>query len=241
MIDFKGLNFPPIDDEYKQGDDPRTYFTRYENIAEYDKVQVKCWKAGPGPVTLTESGGHQASFEGRRVFPIQFLLRHYPIRGQRHGTRKVFAERKGRFAEKERSKGWHVQYDHIKDDTHSFLRDPAVLHPFDLDRVRHDLLTPEGVLRNLADRLIRADEQIDALGWDKQHLQQQASDLARECEALKAALAERDGDRERLEAQAETLRMALAEREQLMQILLNSRSWRYTAPLRALKRIADRK
>ena len=85
-IDFKALNFPPVDDGYTQGDDPRTYHTRYESVAEYDKVQIKCWKASPAPISLVQSGGHQAWFEGRRRLPIQFLLRHYPIRGQRHGV-----------------------------------------------------------------------------------------------------------------------------------------------------------
>ena len=41
----------------------------------------------------------RARFPGRKVFPIQFLLRHYPIRSQRHGETKVFTERKPRFLE----------------------------------------------------------------------------------------------------------------------------------------------
>jgi len=55
------------------------------------------------------------------------------------------------------------------------------------------------------------------------------------------AIAERDADRESLKAQAEILRAAIAERDQVMQDLLTSRSWRYTHPLRVLKRLTGRK
>ena len=93
-IDFRVFNFPPIDDGFKQGDDPRTYFTHYENAPEFDTLQIKCWKATEMPVSLLPTAGHEAGFAGRRLFPIQFLLRHYPIRGQTHGLKKVFAEGK---------------------------------------------------------------------------------------------------------------------------------------------------
>jgi hypothetical protein len=66
-IDFRVLNFPPINDGFKQGDDPRTYFTHYEDAEEFDSVQVKCWKASEIPASLVPIGGHGARFTGRRV------------------------------------------------------------------------------------------------------------------------------------------------------------------------------
>src|SRR5262249_54944682 len=48
-IDFRLFNFVPIDDGFQQGYDPRTYFTRYEEAGEFDKVQLKCWKAVSTP------------------------------------------------------------------------------------------------------------------------------------------------------------------------------------------------
>jgi hypothetical protein len=172
-IDFQVLNFHPVDDKFQRGDDPRNYFTFFENGADFDKVQLKCWKVGKTHASLVPSGGHEVRFEGRRVFPISFLLRHYPIRGQRHGLKKVFAERKKRFLESERSKGWHVQYDQIKEENPDFLRDPATLRPFNLDRSRLDLMLPEKVLRNLADRLVRTEEELDTFR-SKQEEQRQA-------------------------------------------------------------------
>ena len=133
-IDFRVLNFPPVDSAFEAGVDPKEHFTRFEEAAEYDRVQIKCWKACP-EVTL-EDGGHEVRFVERRVFPVRFILRHYPIRSQGHGIRKVFAERKNRFVESERTLGWHVQYDAVENEGHTFLRNPASLRPFDLGQVR---------------------------------------------------------------------------------------------------------
>ena len=53
-------------------------------------------------------------------------LKHYPIRSQRRGERKVLHERKTRFNPEERSFGWHAQYDELGPG-HSFLRHPSEL------------------------------------------------------------------------------------------------------------------
>ena len=138
-IDFRVLNFVPVDDAFRDGMDPRAHFRRWEDPAEYDVMQRKCWKAGFADLDLAE-GGHDVRFAGRRIFPLRFLLRHYPIRGQAHGLRKVFEERKDRFTEDERAFGWHRQYDHVERPDHLFLRNPAGLRPFDLDETRLETL-----------------------------------------------------------------------------------------------------
>ena len=137
-IDFRIFDFPPVDDGFRQGMDPKTYFTHYREAGDYDQLQLKCWKARPGPVSLAALWRARRRVRRRRIFPIPFLLRHYPIRGQTHGQRKVFQERKPRFAAEERAKSWHIQYDHIQDEDYSFLVDPERLRPFDLDRARLD-------------------------------------------------------------------------------------------------------
>lgn len=72
-------------------------------------LQVKGWRNGPF-VDLSSSGGHEAAFENRRVFPLKFLTKHYPLRSRSQANRKVFQDRLPRFAE-ERERGWHHQYD----------------------------------------------------------------------------------------------------------------------------------
>lgn len=142
-IDFRVLNFAPVDDAYRPGADPRTHFQRWEEPAEYDLLQRKCWKAGAPDLELAE-GGHDVRFAGRRLFPLRFLLRHYPIRSQAHGLRKVLRERKDRFADDELAYGWHRQYDHVSRPDHLFLRNPAALRPFDLEQIRLETVLQDG-------------------------------------------------------------------------------------------------
>src|SRR5262249_51229815 len=110
-IDFALFNFWPTDDRFRSGDDPRMTFNYFEPGRVWGKDQVKCWKKGDVAPDLLSSGGHDATFPGRRVFPLRFILRHYPFRSQAHAERKVFVERRPRFVPDEIASGWHVQYD----------------------------------------------------------------------------------------------------------------------------------
>src|SRR5262245_40316140 len=112
-ISFALLNFPPTNDAFRPGDPLEERFRFYEHAKPFDGIQVKSWKKTASPVDLVSTGGHEARFPGRCVCPMPFVTRHYPVRSQAHGQRKVFSERKPRFAEGERARGWHVQYDRI--------------------------------------------------------------------------------------------------------------------------------
>ena len=71
--------------------------------------------------------------------PYKFLTRHYPVRSQAHGEKKVFLGRKARFSPEERARGWHSQYDRIEKG-HSFLRDAAGLRPFEQELFAREYL-----------------------------------------------------------------------------------------------------
>src|SRR5262249_16149645 len=92
-IDFQVFNFWPTNNEFRPGDDLRRAFRYYELGAPHDRPQIKAWKRQRGPIDLSGTGGHEIRFVGRRVFPVRFVLRHYPIRSQAHGERKGFAAR----------------------------------------------------------------------------------------------------------------------------------------------------
>ena len=138
-VNFELFNFRPIDDGYQPGTDPRAQLRHYEPPGRHDLLQVKAWKRQPQVVDLVHHGGHDVLFEGKRVYPIPFLLRHYPIRSSAHGARKVLAERLPRFAAEERAGGWHVQYDHYADGS-DYLHDPAELTEWNGEHVRSTLL-----------------------------------------------------------------------------------------------------
>jgi hypothetical protein len=157
-IDFVSVDFRPVDERFRAGDDPRPAFRYHAPHAPYDRVQVRCWKKTGAPVDLASSGGHDAAFAGRRVFPLRFVLRHYPIRSQAHGERKVFDERQRRYLAAERARGWHVQYDSFRPGD-TFLSDPSTLRCYDPDAVRVELALRHRGVEELeaAIDMIRAD------------------------------------------------------------------------------------
>lgn len=202
-IDFRVLNFPPVDDGFRQGMDPKSYFRYWQEPGEFDEVQIKAWKSGPAPIALAPWGGHQVRFRDRKVFPIQFLLRHYPIRSQSHGERKVFAERKNRFLDQERVKGWHVQYDGYTPG-HSFLGEPYHLKLFDKDEVCLDLL-----MRNPTARAREA--RVGELEAEVTSLRGRLADLERRALAVETL----EKERQDLRRQAARLEGRIVELERL--------------------------
>ena len=129
-VDHTCVIFPPIDDSYVPGSDFGAHFRHFEfGRRRGHFLQVKAFKP-VGGLEIASTAGHDARFPGRRVFPYKFLLRHYPIRSQEHGTRKVLVERVPRFTEDGIRRGWHTHYQGITRET-SFLRDPQELEVFD--------------------------------------------------------------------------------------------------------------
>lgn len=76
--------------------------------------QVKCWK-NDSQINLADTGGHDASFRGRNVYPIKFLLKHYPLRNKGQANKKIFEHRLLRFSKEKEAYGWHTQYDRYAD------------------------------------------------------------------------------------------------------------------------------
>lgn len=130
-IDHTVLTFYPIDNAFSAGEDFEAYFRYFEFSDKPGQfIEIKAWKNLGRRISLSKSGGHEVRFEGRRTYPFRFLLKHYPIRSQAHGEKKIFKERKPRWHAQERAKGWHTHYDHINKG-HSFLRRPDELKLFD--------------------------------------------------------------------------------------------------------------
>ena len=259
-IDFQCLDFWPVHDWFRPGDDVREAFTFYAPAAEYDRIQIKCWKKTSTPVDLTSTGGHEARFPGRSVFPVRFLLRHYPIRGQAHGERKVFEERRGRFVEDERARGWHVQYDEIHEGQ-SFIRDPSTLTPYKPDEVRVSLALRHRGVEELEQAVGDLRTDLDAIRDELVERTREVSSRGEELSGVRAELAaahvavaewkikgaallatsERQRqDLDKLEeelgrrgADIARLQRDLADTVRKVEELRNSKSWRWTAPARA--------
>lgn len=130
-VDHTVLNFRPTNNDWEQGGNLIADFQWCEfGDRPGHFVQLKAWKPQRERVSLASSGGHEALFPNRRVFPYKFMLRHYPIRSQSHGEKKVLRERQLRWNPEERAKSWHTHYDHY-DQTSSFVWQEANLLRFD--------------------------------------------------------------------------------------------------------------
>lgn len=139
-IDHVQLAFRPVDNNYAPGTPLGEHFRHFEFDPEPSgQVQRNAWKNTGQPVNLSQSGGHEVLFAERRICPFKFLQRHYPVRSQAHGERKVLRERQARWNAQERAQGWHRHYDSIQSG-HNFLRDPRELLVFDSTTFHRDYL-----------------------------------------------------------------------------------------------------
>ena len=130
-VDHITMNFWPVDNSFDpEATDIEEHFQYFEFSNHPGHFhQRRAWKQTPEPVQLASTAGHDVFFPGRRIYPYKFLLKHYPIRSQEHGIKKVMHDRAARWNPQERALGWHRQYDDIRDA--GFLRDRAALTRFD--------------------------------------------------------------------------------------------------------------
>ena len=255
-IDFRVLNFRPTTaDQAGPGQDIRGVLSYFEPAEYWETPQIKAWKKAAA-VDLTTSGGHDAQFTGRLVCPVQFLLRHYPIRNQAQGERKIFEDRLPRFLDAERKAGWHVQYDGIATGD-SLLRDPSTLARFDEEselqrlRVSHrDTPTLEAT----AQRLTAAEADAARLSDEASRLAAALDSRTAELEALQRHLEgvreharlERDAHRRHSDNMRDLLlasqrsatdaavhhEAALHTLQSELAAIYRSKSWKWTTPLR---------
>ncbi len=131
-IDYTALDFHPTGGPFFGNGLIQPQFSYFEFGTRPGHFRlIKAWRRQTGAIEFAWSGGHEVRFTERRVYPFKFLLRHYPIRTQEQGQRKVFVDRLPRFNVQDRQvRGWHIQYDGLSREQ-SFVRDPATLLRFD--------------------------------------------------------------------------------------------------------------
>jgi glycosyltransferase involved in cell wall biosynthesis len=108
-IDFTVINFLFTDGSAaeRQGLEELKWFDWGRHPSYFQ--QVKAWK-NLSVVDLISSGGHDVKFEGKRIYPIKFLTKHYPLRSYDQANRKLYRDRFPRIVKEQVEKGWHVQY-----------------------------------------------------------------------------------------------------------------------------------
>jgi len=139
-VNFILLNFRPTNNNFIPGDDIRKYLLKYDAADCFDTTQIKAWKKNKSKVDLSSTGGHHVKFLNQKLAPIKFILRHYPIRSELHGRKKVLQERIPRFTQFEVSNGWHMQYNSYILDNKSFLYKEEELTEYDTCKIRSDIM-----------------------------------------------------------------------------------------------------
>ncbi len=241
-VDREGFNcinhtvatFHPVDDGFMSGSDFESYFRHFEfssHLAHF--VVMNGWKNLKKPLSLAESGGHEIRFEGRRVYPYSFLLKHYPVRSQAHGEKKIFRERRPRYDPELKATGWHYQYDHIREG-YSFLRSPAELPVFDeasFNRtyIGNGLPIIDWVKEHAkAMSTTEQDKAVDLLSSElaskRETIQSLAAEIAEKNQVLNAVTAElasKNNELERTKAALERSATQLAERNEKVLALVD--------------------
>jgi glycosyltransferase involved in cell wall biosynthesis len=227
-IDFEVLDFPPTEDARANPDDVLNTFLYYERSAQWNRIQIRAWKRAGAPVNLASSGGHEACFPNRRVFPLRFLMRHYPIRSQAHGERKVQHERRPRFVPEERKRGWHIQYDTLGE-APRFVRRMDALTRYDPFLTRLALTFRHRGVEELETERNALELQNEELETERNALKLQNEELAESIESLRRHFDQSLGVQQGLQAD----RIALEAR---VEDIYRSWSWRLTAPARTVLR-----
>jgi len=182
-IDFELLEFQLTNRSLAGGNDVRSALPYFAEAAPFNKVQIRCWKARGKRVDLRSSGGHEAHFDGRQLFPFRFIVRHYPFRSVEQAKRKVLVDRRPRFDPLEREKGWHMHYDDFGFADNQFIRDADGLQHFDPHQIRHDLR-----LRDRGSQAANpAGGAVSALVDEHRQLQQDHDRLRQQCEQAERA------------------------------------------------------
>ncbi|MFN3349638.1 hypothetical protein [Pseudorhodoplanes sp.] len=139
-IDFTVIDFRPISASFVSGCKLEQTLTMFEfGKRPGHFLQTKVWKQGDRRVSLSKGGGHDVQFNGRKVFPYKFLLKHYPLRSPEHARKKIFAERLPRYAPELKSSGWHSHYDRYSQEE-EFIWKPEGLIEFQEPVVWRDYL-----------------------------------------------------------------------------------------------------
>ncbi|MGC8747495.1 MAG: glycosyltransferase [Candidatus Kapaibacteriota bacterium] len=138
-LSFKVFNFRPYNNDFQIGQDVRKILDHYEPPEIPQAFQIRAWKKGNYRAVLSFGSGNDVYFDNRRIFPIPFIMRHYPIRSQSHGRRKIFKERLPRLKQNESSKNWYNRYN-LLIQKNEFIWKKEELIEWDPVKVRLELL-----------------------------------------------------------------------------------------------------
>lgn len=138
-IDFTVIDFRPTEEDNNQNILIKNRFFEFGKRPGHFS-QVKGWKRQEGiKICLSKTGGHEAQFANRKIYPIKFLTKHYPLRSTQQAKKKIFIDRLPRFEKENKEKGWHTQYNNFSNES-SLIYDKQYLINWNEDFFMADFL-----------------------------------------------------------------------------------------------------
>lgn len=129
-IDHTVIDFRPTENGYNKSLNSESFFTHFEfGKRPGHFLQIKAWKNNEEKIDLHTSGGHEVVFNNRKVFPLKFLLKHYPLRSNEQAKTKIFENRLPRISITDKKRGWHTQYNKYNENS-NFIWSRKELIPF---------------------------------------------------------------------------------------------------------------
>jgi glycosyltransferase involved in cell wall biosynthesis len=106
-INFDEFVFLPTSDEMSfEGEDYVKKMRNYYYFAPIENRRINAWKKLNIKIDLISHGGHRINFEGIKIYPDNFILRHYIVLSRDHAIRKYYTDRV--FSQDEiKDRGWH--------------------------------------------------------------------------------------------------------------------------------------
>lgn len=104
-VNFDEYVFVPTDIESRhEGGDYVESMSRYFFFEPHPNQLIRAWRS-TADIEISSSGGHAATFANRRIYPENFVLRHYIALSMEHLLRKYMSERT--YSADEVANGWH--------------------------------------------------------------------------------------------------------------------------------------
>ena len=110
-INFEEMVFVPWPDDNFVGSEYTRQMTTYYFFEPSHLRLMRAWRQDIGADNVF-SGGHKLVSDGLKVYPRNFINRHYIILSQEHGSRKYLNRR---FDEVEFAMGWHLNRANFQD------------------------------------------------------------------------------------------------------------------------------
>jgi glycosyltransferase involved in cell wall biosynthesis len=112
-LGYNAIDFTVLDFRYTQENDQvKAGYEKNITWFEFGKrpghfLQVKAWKKQAVAIELKNSGGHNAQFPGRKLYPVKFLTKHYSLRSREQAERKLVLHRLPRVQKELSERNWH--------------------------------------------------------------------------------------------------------------------------------------